>query len=53
MRFWSASLGINREADLLLFVAFTFFFCVFSPEIACQVQKPPNSLKQKQIEVEI
>jgi hypothetical protein len=27
-----------------------FFFCVFSPKIACQAPKRPNSLKPKKIE---
>ena len=45
--FWLSS----RSGNLLLFVAFTSFFRVFSPKIACQVPKPPNSLKPKKIEL--
>jgi hypothetical protein len=39
--------------DLLLFVVVTIIFCVFGPEIACQVPKPLNSLKQKEIAFEV
>jgi hypothetical protein len=31
--------------------ALAFFFRVFSPKSACQAPKPPNSLKQKTIEL--
>jgi hypothetical protein len=31
--------------------ALVFIFRVFSPKIACQVQKPPKSLKQNKIEL--
>jgi hypothetical protein len=30
-----------------------FSFFKFSPKIACQAPKPPNSLKQKEIELEV
>jgi hypothetical protein len=39
------------EGDLLLFLILATIFCVFSPKIACQVPKPPNSLNQKEIEL--
>jgi hypothetical protein len=39
--------------DLLPFLTLTLFFCVFGPEIACQVSKPPNSIKPNEIEFEI
>src|SRR6266852_5306482 len=36
---------------LLLFLLLHFFFRVFRLKIACQVPKPPNPLKQKEIEL--
>jgi hypothetical protein len=42
-----------RTAEATDFIAVAFFFCVFRPKNACQVPKPPKSLKQKEIEVEV
>jgi hypothetical protein len=39
----------SRMGDLFLFVTFTTFFCKNSPEIACQVPKPPNKHKRNKI----
>jgi hypothetical protein len=39
--------------DLLPFLTLTLFFRVFGPEIACQVPKPHNFIKPKEIEFEI
>jgi hypothetical protein len=47
----------RRTKRLIIpFVFFTYtntqlFFCVFRPKNACQAPKPPNSLKQKKIEL--
>jgi hypothetical protein len=49
--------GVERAKRLIIafvfvvVLALAFFFGVFSPEIACQAPKPPNSLKQKKIEL--
>jgi hypothetical protein len=33
----------SARKDLLLFVAFTIIFFLFSPEIACQAPNPPKN----------
>lgn len=43
----------NMERDLLLFVVLITFFFKFRPKTACQAQKPPKSLKLKEIELAI
>jgi hypothetical protein len=37
-----ASLAVITKRNLLLFVAFTIIFCVFSPKLQCQAPKPQN-----------
>jgi len=37
----------------LMLLACKFSFPIFSPKIACQAPKPPNSLKQKEIELHV
>jgi hypothetical protein len=44
---------LSSRMDPLLFVVLTDFSFKFSPKTACQAQKPPNSIKPKEIEVEI
>ena len=44
---------LSGRPDLLPFLTLTLFFCVFGPEIACQVPKPHNSIKPKEIEFDI
>jgi hypothetical protein len=46
-----AFLVVIPEGDLLLFQVFAFIFHVFSPKIACQVQKQPNSLSINDIQL--
>jgi hypothetical protein len=41
--------SFSSPKDLLLFVALAFIFHVFSPKIACQVQKPPKPLQTNTI----
>jgi hypothetical protein len=43
--------GAKREAIDLSLLPLHFFFCVFSPKIACQAPKPPNYHKAKGIEL--
>jgi hypothetical protein len=45
---WLHSVGIY-----FFLLPLQFFFFKNNPKIACQVPKPPNSLKQKKIEFEI
>jgi hypothetical protein len=47
---WERIAAVIPEEDVLLFVILITFFCVFSPKITCQVPKPHNSLKAKEIE---
>jgi hypothetical protein len=44
---------LNIAFVFAVVLALAFFFCVFSPKNACQAQKPPNSLKQKKIELQV
>jgi hypothetical protein len=46
---WSHSRRLECPIHPLLFVVFTSFFFRFRPKTACQVLKPPNSIKKKEI----
>jgi hypothetical protein len=45
--------GHRATRDPFSFLVLTNFFFIFRPKIACQVPKPPNSLKPNKIEFEI
>jgi hypothetical protein len=44
---WSEAVG--KATDLIAFVFAVFFFCVFSPKIACQAPKPSKPVNHKEI----